>query len=70
MSVHSLAIPHIGSKNYGTITLSIGMSTQVATSEKALKQMVEEADQALYRSKHEGRNRVSIYFSKKNGNCA
>jgi diguanylate cyclase (GGDEF)-like protein len=43
------------------ITISLGISTMPAGSTKTAVELIHEADTALYRSKAEGKNRVTIY---------
>lgn len=43
----------------GKLTVSLGMS--LTTSNKSLDQLIGEADRAMYRSKNNGRNRLTVY---------
>ena len=43
----------------GQLTVSMGMS--FSTDVKTLEQVIEEADNALYQSKEQGRNRITVY---------
>ncbi len=58
-AVEALSIPHAGSSSASVVTLSIGVATHKEGHAKAdLSQLQTCADQALYRAKHQGRNRV------------
>ncbi len=57
-AVFSLGIEHSGSCHDNTATVSIGVAR---SQDSAWHQVVEEADQCLYRAKSEGRNRVVIF---------
>lgn len=46
----------------GQLTVSMGMS--FSTDAKTLEQVIEEADNALYQSKKQGRNRITVYDAK------
>jgi diguanylate cyclase (GGDEF)-like protein len=56
-AIQDLAIPHNGS-SFGTITVSIGVSTLEIASNISTENLLFEADQHLYRAKVNGRNRV------------
>ncbi|MBP1314361.1 diguanylate cyclase [Herbaspirillum huttiense F1] len=56
-AIQDLAIPHNGS-SFGTITVSIGVSTLEIDSNISTENLLFEADQHLYRAKANGRNRV------------
>ena len=55
-----LAIPHEYSTAGPYLSVSIGCAAQVPSGDMTPGQLLEMADQMLYRSKHEGRNRVSF----------
>lgn len=57
-AVRDLGIPHQTSRCARVLTVSIGVSTMRASADVIQMDLVREADQALYRAKHEGRNRV------------
>jgi|GEM_PF-3432307 len=58
-AVEALAIPHQGSSSAKVVTLSLGVATHDDGDAKAnLSQLLACSDQALYRAKHQGRNRV------------
>lgn len=56
--VQALAIPHEHAKTSLHVTISIGYSTRIAAQDQEPRLLVEAADQALYLSKQQGRNRV------------
>lgn len=55
--VEALGIPHAGSPA-GVVTASLGVALRVPDSNKAAERLIRMADEALYRAKAEGRNRV------------
>lgn len=57
-NVRSMDVQHHG-QSVGTITLSIGVAI-FPQDGKTSEQLIQAADQALYRAKVEGRNRVVI----------
>ncbi|MEO4049294.1 diguanylate cyclase [Pseudomonas sp. CAU 1711] len=58
--VASLAIAHPGSP-LGRLTLSIGLAVADPISEEQSGSLVARSDQALYRAKHQGRNRTCVW---------
>ncbi len=56
--VEALKMKHEGSPISDYITLSIGVNCRVPTADLAVDRLVASADQALYRAKNSGRNRV------------
>ena len=59
-AVRGLQIRHPGSKVQPVVTISVGVSALVPDDSNDLKQLVNAADEALYRAKHEGRDRVCV----------
>jgi diguanylate cyclase (GGDEF)-like protein/PAS domain S-box-containing protein len=57
-AVQDLEIPHEDGGPRGLVTLSAGVAAQVPAQEASAKDLVSRADEALYRAKHAGRNRV------------
>jgi diguanylate cyclase (GGDEF)-like protein/PAS domain S-box-containing protein len=55
-AIQDLAIPHQASKVSNIVTISIGISSLIPTSELSPSNLIEQADQALYRAKQQGRN--------------
>jgi diguanylate cyclase (GGDEF)-like protein/PAS domain S-box-containing protein len=60
--VQSLQIPHSSSQIADIVTLSIGMASLVPSSTNGHQDLIHEADSALYRSKTNGRNTISVYY--------
>jgi diguanylate cyclase (GGDEF)-like protein len=58
-AVQDLAIPHPASPVAPVVTVSIGVAATVPEGGKDANRFIALADQALYRAKHLGRNRVS-----------
>ncbi len=56
--VISLHIDHSGSSIMPQLSISIGVSSTIPTDDKNWHDLVKRADEALYQSKHLGRNRV------------
>jgi diguanylate cyclase (GGDEF)-like protein len=56
-NIEELQIPHAASTCGSVLTLSAGVATRVATGDDTPESLVEAADAALYRAKHDGRNR-------------
>lgn len=60
-AVENERIPHAGSKISDVVTISIGVSTCFPNTGSLPEQLIAEADQSLYYSKANGRNRVNAY---------
>jgi diguanylate cyclase (GGDEF)-like protein len=54
----SRGIPHPASSVASTVTISLGVASRVPGETMSSQVLVQEADEALYRAKREGRNRV------------
>ena len=59
-AVHALGIAHVTSNNEARVTISIGGASIVPQRGSSQEKLVEAADQALYRAKRGGKNRVEI----------
>ena len=60
-AVAALGIEHRNSRADGHITLSFGGAAVIPSPALSAKELVERADQALYRAKAEGRNKVAFW---------
>ena len=59
-AVHALNVPHKSSNNDARVTVSVGGASVVPQRGSSQEKLVELADQALYRAKRTGKNRVEI----------
>ncbi|OUC12312.1 MAG: hypothetical protein B0A82_22810 [Alkalinema sp. CACIAM 70d] len=57
-AVRSLEIPHEGSI-HGQVTISVGLAWVIPSPHRLPEQLLQSADEALYRAKHDGRDRFS-----------
>jgi diguanylate cyclase (GGDEF)-like protein len=62
-NVTQLSIPHSTSKISSKVSISIGIATGTPSSLLTSDHLLEQADKALYRAKHEGRNKTLAYQS-------
>ncbi|MEA5620569.1 diguanylate cyclase [Cronbergia sp. UHCC 0137] len=61
LAVKKLAIPHQASKVSDIITISLGLAVLLPSSETSPADLINQADQALYRAKQQGRNQSVIF---------
>ena len=57
--VGNLNIEHTGSARVGHLTISIGTATTIPDENQSISQFIEISDKNLYKSKSEGRNRIT-----------
>lgn len=60
-TVLNLKIPHISSPTNESVTISLGVAIKVPTATMCPDELISMADQALYQSKQNGRNQVTLY---------
>jgi len=60
-SIESLNIEHLYNSSFKKVTISIGLCTLLPDSKTKLDDLYKNADEALYKSKNSGRNRVTLY---------
>ncbi len=59
--LHSRRIPHTASQVDKIVTMSLGVASCIPSSEITPKQLVKQADDALYQAKQQGRNQVRVF---------
>jgi diguanylate cyclase (GGDEF)-like protein len=62
-AIDRLGIPHAKSQVHSAVTLSQGITTEIAGAESLPEHWIEHADQALYQAKQQGRNRAVVFHS-------
>jgi diguanylate cyclase (GGDEF)-like protein len=60
-SVEDLMLPHEAKTPPGVLTISLGLAVLSAYEKKRVEELLKEADDALYRAKEAGRNKVVLY---------
>jgi diguanylate cyclase (GGDEF)-like protein len=60
-AVRDLKIGHKKSRAANYVTLSLGVSCLIPSTENNMTEFIEMADKALYQAKHQGRNRVCVF---------
>jgi two-component system chemotaxis family response regulator WspR len=58
--VRDLKIPHSHGTTAGVITISVGVTSQIPAEVDAANRILKAADEALYRAKAQGRDRVVL----------
>lgn len=61
IAVENLKIPHKNSENANYVTVSVGITTVNTRKIETIEEVIARADDALYKAKKNGRNRVEIY---------
>lgn len=64
--IENYKIPHNTSVTTGKISVSIGASSALVSDKNQLIKLLEDADDALYHAKFDGRNRVSVHITNNN----
>lgn len=59
-AVLDLQVPHAGNSAASHVTVSAGVAAGVPSDPQAPRALLEQADSALYRAKHQGRNQVVV----------
>ena len=57
-AIEEMALPHGANPDSGVVTISAGVASLTQAETKSMQAWLKEADAALYRAKHSGRNRV------------
>jgi diguanylate cyclase (GGDEF)-like protein len=58
-AVAALGLPHAASDTAPVVTISVGVASLEPSRQTTPDWLIQQADQALYRAKHAGRNRVA-----------
>ena len=70
LAVQSLALEHAAGSNGRVVTISVGLAGIKPDREHKFEALIELADQALYRAKKTGKNRVCVYGDPSNAGNA
>jgi diguanylate cyclase (GGDEF)-like protein/PAS domain S-box-containing protein len=62
-TIQALAIPHERSSVGPVVTISVGVSTSIPKKDDNAQELLKQSDQALYKAKAAGKNRVDVYKS-------
>ncbi|MDC7218332.1 MAG: diguanylate cyclase [Spirochaetales bacterium] len=60
-NINGAALPHPDSETAPHVTVSIGVTSLLPSLDRDMKELMEQADQALYKAKEKGRNRAIIH---------
>ena len=63
LAVTKLAIAHQASEIASYVTVSLGIATQIPQADQSVKNLIAQADTALYQAKNQGRNQVMSFAS-------
>jgi diguanylate cyclase (GGDEF)-like protein len=58
--IEALAVPYLPGRHDRSMTASFGVATIIPVAELSTEVLIQRADRAMYRAKHEGRNRVCL----------
>jgi diguanylate cyclase (GGDEF)-like protein len=67
ITIQNFGILHKGAKEYGTMTVSIGVTSTLPTRETQPETVLVAADRAMYNAKHNGKNQVAYSTAAKTG---
>lgn len=56
--IRKAELPHVGSTHAGQVTVSLGVAGHVPAVDTSYEELIQQADQLLYKAKREGRNQV------------
>jgi diguanylate cyclase (GGDEF)-like protein len=67
VAIENLGILHKGAKDFGMMTVSIGVTSTLPTRETQPETVLVAADRAMYNAKHNGKNKVAYSTSARTG---
>lgn len=60
VALQARGLPHAKADVAGVVTISVGVASRVPRADESSASLVQEADAAMYRAKHQGRNQVVL----------